>query len=448
MPYVRRYTPRRKTGRRYFRGRGAYTVARYRAGRQYVRGRGAYRIPRNFFNAEKVGRAAGSAIGAVIGNTVAPGSGLALGSDIGGSLGAIGGKLFRRITGWGNYAIKENSLLHNGKIATGFAEDAIRVAKREFICELNASTGFVNNSFPIQPGASETFPWLAQIAQNYEQYRFHGLLFEYISTSSDAIASSTDLGMGQVVMATDYNAADHPYINGPQMMGSMFSKTFKPSENCIHPVECAPSDQAQKLYYVRTGVQPTGTDIRLYDMGIFQIATQNMPAAYSGMGQLWVTYDVEFTKSVMNSQLGFDLNTDHWELEGISNANYLGTSQTMKEHSNLGTVIESNTLYFPPALSSGYYLVIYDLSDNDSPGSFNGGTWTRTNCTFVSSIFANAADQISNTGETTNRGIKIEIIKITARDASIAFSSLTSPGFPLRGDLIITQVNGEIYADA
>jgi len=419
-------------------GSGKYTL-----GRTYTRGRGKYSVPRSFFNAESTGQLIGSGTGAALGNMIAPGVGGEIGSAIGKGLGGVAGRLFKSVTGFGSYQVKENSLLYGDRIVPSFGEDSIRVRKREYIAEVNATTAFSNTSFPIQPGLNDTFPWLSAIANNYEQYRFNGLIFQFVSTSSDAIASTTNLGLGQVILATDYNAADEPYVNLPQMLGAMFSTSAKPSENILHAIECAPTDQAQKLYYVRSGDVPTGTDIRLYDMGNFQIATENMQSNYTGMGQLWVTYDITFCKSVQNNQLGFDINTDSYFLTGVAVATPLGSARTLAEHSNLGTTVTNTVLSFPPTLSSGYYMIVWGAVGGADP--VLQPTQTAANCTFIAAFEGLAATALTNSGETSANFINVRVVRIDGRDATITYSANGLFPSAADGDLIITQINGEIY---
>lgn len=427
--YKKKYAQASAMGPRRLSGHG-----KYRIGRQYVRGRGAYRVPRDFFSAPKVG----SALGQYLGNAIAPG----IGGNVGGALGNLGGSLFRQITGWGDYTVKENSLVYPDKIVPSFGDDSIRVKKREYIMDINATSAFNNNHLPVNPGLSDTFPWLSSIANNYEQYRWNGLVFQFVSTSSDAIASTTDLGLGQVVLASDYNSADAPFVNLPQMLGTMFSNSGKPSENIMHAIECAPTDTASKLYYVRSGDIPEGTDIRLYDMLSFQLATQNMPSDYTGMGQLWVSYDITLCKSIQNNQLGFDLNTDLYRMTAPTDSEVLATA-TIQEHSNLGTTIESGTtIVFPPAISSGYYLINYSVVGNST--ALVTPALTPTNCTFISFPWGAGSVQ-TNSATTSIRFILNGIVRIDDRDAKIAFGTATLPASPTAGNLLITQVNGELF---
>jgi len=419
---------------------------RYKIGRPYIRGRGAYKFPKNFFSAPKIGGILGGAGGAAIGNMLAPGIGGKLGASLGAELGSGAGSLFKSLTGWGDYNIKENSLLFPDHVVPSFGEDSIRVRKREYISDIDATTAFTNNSFPINPGLSDTFPWLSSIANNFDQYRFNGLVFQFVSTSSDAIASTTDLGLGQVILASDYNSADAAYVNAPQMLGSMFSNSGKPSENIMHAIECASPDQAQKLYYVRSGDVPTGADIRLYDIASFQLATQKMPAEYDGAGQLWVSYDVTFCKSVMNNQLGYDINTDKWIITAPTGTDPFGNGEanrSLVDHSNLGATLTDDTIFFPVTLGSGYYLVVYKATGAST--ACTAPTITVSECTLVSAWTNDTATSISDGGSTVTQFIQFMIVRLDSQGAFLQLTSGTLPGTPTFGDLIVTQINGEMF---
>jgi len=420
---------------------------KYHIGRPYIRGRGGYKFPKNFFSAPKIGGILGGAGGAAIGNMIAPGVGGKLGASLGAELGSGAGSLFKSLTGWGDYNIKENSLLFPDHVVPSFGEDSIRVRKREYISDIDATTAFTNNSFPINPGLSDTFPWLSSIANNFDQYRFNGLVFQFVSTSSDAIASTTDLGLGQVIMATDYDAQDTAFVNGPQMLGSMFSNSAKPSENIMHAIECDPMQTAQKLFYVRTGDVPSGADVRLYDLGNFQIATQKMPGDYTGAGQLWVSYDVTFVKSVQNNQLGLALNTDHYILTAptVTTA-YFGTSRELKAGSNLGTSCTATTLSFPTTISSGYYQITYGAYGTSATTA--APTFNVTNCSLVITYNNDTASAMSGASTGDTQLIINRLVRIDDYGAEITLSGGTLPTSGTFGDLIIAQVNGEIYIPA
>lgn len=218
----------------------------------------------------------------------------ALGGYLGGPAGAaFGASLF----GSGDYKVSENSLVLGTQVPV-FREGkrSVIIKHREYITDILSSTTFSNRSYSINPGLSESFPWLSQVVSNFEQYKFHGLLWEFKSTSGSAV-SSTNNALGVVVMATEYNANKSAFVNKQQMEAYEFSCSGKASDSFLHPVECSPSDTPYNNFYVRTG-EITG-DLRLYDVGNFQIATQGMQAASINIGELWVTYEIELLKPIL-----------------------------------------------------------------------------------------------------------------------------------------------------
>lgn len=453
-----------KRGRKSYSRRRLYGRGNYGYGymRPSMSGRGSYKSmlrsaaragarwlkPRTAGYASKIGGALGGLAGGAAGTYLAPGIGSAAGAAGGAKAGQWVGQQIAKATGWGDYNLDTLNRLLPDRVVPMFGDDCIRVRHRECINPtLNATTDFLNQVYPLNPGLDGSFPWLSQIARNFEQYRFNGLIFQFISTTSDAIASSVNLGFGQVIMATDYNAADAPYQNEVQMLGSTFANSEKPSRDCLHAVECAAPDQAQKLYYIRSGAVPSGQDPRLYDLGLFQFATSRMQADYPGMGQLWVSYDVTFVKKVMNSQLGLDLNTDTYNLypPGFTDAvplqGFLPSSR-----SNIGTYITngvaSSTLHFPDYIQSGIYYAVVKWRGL-IPDTLDVPTTTLNACTPSNLTMGFEVNSGVNTTDLAVTGF----FRITGPGATITFANdgvLPKDPQPLGSYVFVTQVNAEV----
>jgi hypothetical protein len=221
------------------------------------------------------------------------------GGYFGGPLGAVLGKgagdLIAKITGFGDYKVNSNTLVTGNSVPT-FRQfgDGIEICHREFIGDITGSTVFANNSITINPGLSSSFPWLSQVAQNFEEYDMKGLVFEYRPSSGSAV-SATSAALGVVIYATDYNVLS-PVFSSKQVMESYeFSCSTVPFTGMLHPVECAKNANALNTLYIRNTGVPAGADARLYDMGLFQYATQGMQSAYV-TGELWVAYHVMLKK--------------------------------------------------------------------------------------------------------------------------------------------------------
>lgn len=229
----------------------------------------------------------------------------------GAAIGAGAGSMLSRITGVGDYKVKSNSIMtdtasFSGEVpAFGKTDNSTRVRHREFVMDvtMNATpAAFRNTSYVIQPSNATLFPWLSSLAQNYQQYRLHGCVFVFKSTTSDYSAAGA---LGKVAMATNYNVRDSDFINMQELENAEFSVSGKPSLSRVHPIECAPNNGVPLVKWVRDAqYDASGGDDRLYDVGKFQFATSGLPSgtANAVIGELWISYDIEFFKPIINRQ--------------------------------------------------------------------------------------------------------------------------------------------------
>jgi len=246
-----------------------------------------------------------------------------IGKSVGRWLGQGVGMLF----GSGDYKVSspvDYNVLYNSNQIPKFASNkfANMVCHREYIGDVTGSSSFQLQSYPLNPGVDSTFPWLSTVAQNYEEYKFHGLVFEFRTTSSEYNTSTAALGA--VILATQYNASSANFTSKQQMENYDYAVSAKPSLSIMHGVECARSTNVVNELYVRTGSVPYGQDIRLYDLGEFQLATAGMSTSYD-VGELWVSYCVELLKPKVPSTLGGVVGTGHIGRSSFSNTNPLGS---------------------------------------------------------------------------------------------------------------------------
>lgn len=239
------------------------------------------------------------------------GAGAALGARYGGGLGQRVGRMagagLAAITGYGNYSVANNSITRTATSMDAVpefsrGEHSIRVRHREFISEIPVPTNptdFNLRSWLINPANKELFPWLGQMSRQYQQYRIHGMVIIFKSTTSDYAAAGP---LGSIMMATNYNAVDREYDSKVELENSEFAVSAKPSLNLIHAIECDPKVTGLDTLYVRDPAYDTGepNDRRFYDYGKFQFATQGLPGTPgSSMGELWITYDIELMKPII-----------------------------------------------------------------------------------------------------------------------------------------------------
>lgn len=276
-----------------------------------------------------LGGIAGSAIGGLAGN-------VPLGNIVGQGIGQGAHALVKTITGVGDYTVSENSLIYNRDAVPQFSSDNPRctvVSHSEFIRDIRGSTNFAVDSYNINPANANLFPWLSQIARNYEQVIFQGLVFQFKTTSATSIGS-TNTALGTVIMATQYDTLAETFVNKQQMENYEFAQSCIPSHSIMHAIECDPSlTSNQGLFYIdNASNSQVNADPRLYNIGKFNIATVGMQAA-STIGELWVTYKVCLIKPRM---IGNNNVSDQYILDtaSISDARPFSTNYQLSNSSS------------------------------------------------------------------------------------------------------------------
>lgn len=224
-----------------------------------------------------------------------------------------GGGLY---TGRGAYAA--NSLVVGGEpsMSVGGPQDeseSIVISNREYVQDVYGpgSAAFTNQSIQLNPGLQQNFPWLAQIAINYEEYDFLQLIFTYRSIIDIGNANTTGQS-GSLVMVCDYNASHAPFDTKEAMMCYHGAVSGKATEDLVCGIECDPAKTNINEGFVRTGPVPYGEDIKTYDHGLFQFAISNIPAAMQNqqLGELWVDYTVRLRKPKLATSRGFAIQQD------------------------------------------------------------------------------------------------------------------------------------------
>lgn len=217
------------------------------------------------------------------------------------------------VSGLGDYKVKKNVLLGGNmpKIENHSGPGGITVQFQEYLGEVTTpiqagnSSPFDIKTYLINPAVSTTFPWLSQLAANFEQYEIEGMLFGFRTTSADMVTNATNnLQLGTVIMATQYDVADAVFGSKAEMLNYEFSSSVKPSEGAVHMIECDPRQTSVNLLYTSPGAVPTGTDPRLYHLGRFAIATQGFQGSGITIGELHITYQVRLLKPKLWSGLG------------------------------------------------------------------------------------------------------------------------------------------------
>jgi len=353
-----------------------------------------------------------------------------------------------RISGRGDYSVsntstsnvRKNSVINMGTQIPAFGDMSFAtiVRHREFIQDITASgfTTFTNLAFALNPGMQETFPWLAQIAINYDQYQFIGVVFEFRTTSSD---TATTLAMGSVIMATDYDSAEANYGNKQQMENSQYCTSAKPSHSFMHAIECDPGCTSTPIKYVRGAAPPAGTDIRQYDHGKFQIATVGLPVASGNLGELWVTYEVALYKPQLQNQ-GFQF-ASHFGVTGggfATGTPFTNATVAPKVGSNISVVLNGalDRLEFAAGLPVGPYMVQIIWVGGPTVNAVGMSATLSAGLTALSNLAGGVGSQTSGpaVGETASvftHVLSFNVLALTTTVTTITYSATgTIPAIP------------------
>ena len=218
------------------------------------------------------------------------------------------GAAWRRATGQGDYEMLGNDTIrsetggaaHGGIPTFTSSPNIVTISHKEYVTDVFGPEGagmFQNVTYPLNPGLAGTFPWLSQVAANYDEFTLKQCIFTFRSTVTDFVASNGQVGT--VIMATQYNASDPPFISKQDMMEYDLAMSGKCSQSMMHGVECDPRQLSMAVgKYTRAGPPPPGEDLKTYDHGVLNIGVSNIPAQFSNqaLGELWVTYTVELRK--------------------------------------------------------------------------------------------------------------------------------------------------------
>lgn len=386
------------------------------------------------------------------------GRGLGINSKKTSAIGRQAGMLFSKITGYGDYTVSDNTLLKPSPVPD-FGTQSIRVTHKEFLGNIYGSVDFSYITYPLNPGISKTFPWLAGIARNYQQYHINGLIFQYVSTSAFALGS-TNSALGKVMLATNYNAEDPAFESTVQMMATQYSNYCRPADSIMHAIECSPSETPNKVYYIRTEISEDAKDLRLSDIGFTEVATEGMQST-SEVGGLWISYDITLLKPILNPQTTLVSGFDQFDLatpDVVGNALY-DAKISIRNNRLSGTLVADTVadkfVYsFAPSLQTGYFMCMLEVSgspdskfspvdyiingfvncatvtDNSGYGPFNGKYYQTTSLTsrLQSGLVATGPFY----GETVVFGSILEINKNPASFTLSAFNSQGTKGFYMR----------------
>ena len=211
---------------------------------------------------------------------------------------------------------------------------------------MDSSTGSSNviQSYEIQPGNADVFPWLSAIAGRYEKYHFTQLSFEFITR----VATSTN---GQLLIAVDYDANDPDNYSADlesrvllmSHEGAVSGPLWENLRYNISPRRL--KDIGER--YIAYGEVPTDTtDKRLSDVGrVFFGAFGATPTGFTSnpvwIGDIIVTYSIQLSAPALPDVRDTADSSEVWTVtaEGTAQESYLLSVKTIPSLSGTTTYI-------------------------------------------------------------------------------------------------------------
>lgn len=147
----------------------------------------------------------------------------------------------------------------------------------------------------INPGLPGSFPWLSNIANNYETYCFESMRFRYVPRCPTSTA-------GTVMMHMDYDCLDDVPTSESRLMNS-HRAVSGPSWAALELV-CDVADLKKwPQRYTRKG-EHVVPDQKTYDVGRFSLCTEGV--GLQSLGSLFIDYTVTLMTPQLRDQLTDD----------------------------------------------------------------------------------------------------------------------------------------------
>lgn len=182
-------------------------------------------------------------------------------------------------------------------------KDSITIRRREFVGSVTNGTAVnfaltpASLSIPgydINPSMPALFPWLSNIAVNYERYRFTSLKFSFIPSQSTTTA-------GRFYAAVDYDFDDDPATSKIQLMGNLTAVEVPLWQECS--LVCDPKSLNRDLPYrfVSSTSRTLSVESRTSFAGFLMCGFDTQ--VHNCIMDLWVEYQIELVTPVYDHPL-------------------------------------------------------------------------------------------------------------------------------------------------
>jgi len=158
------------------------------------------------------------------------------------------------------------------------------VCASEFIGPVMATTDFSVTKYVIQPGISDTFPYLAQEAKRWQQYRFRKLRFRFETQTMTG-------NSGVIILSPEYNPAEAAPTTERDACNTKDAIEGVVWKELVCEIDVAAMFPMGGRKQVRTA--GISGDQNIYDCGNLNVCSKGTPIP-GEVGKLWVDYECDF----------------------------------------------------------------------------------------------------------------------------------------------------------
>ena len=297
--------------------------------------------------------------------------------------------LFGKITGFGDYDVKVNSLIADptnaNPLPAKFGDGSIRKRGTDFIkfVKVKAGGAFkLDDTFFISPSNPKLFPKLSIEAQLYQKSILHGAIIRLESACSESISTNNgDMSIPTLIVAALYNLKESDFQDEVEMLNTYLCSDKRVNKDFLHPIECDRSQQPTNvlLNWAQLPLPGYVRDPQFENLGKLFVAhiggTQSSDfTAY----KMYIDYDVEFLQPIVRKTIQME---DHYQSTSLVSGNNLGagvmtSSSTSKSFYEPLYTISGNTITFNDSAYGNFEVGVYVSHSSGTAGT--GGTWTKS----------------------------------------------------------------------
>lgn len=219
----------------------------------------------------------------------------------------------------------------------------MRVTKSEYLYDVvtGGSGAFDMKLVELNPGLECTFPYLASLAQSYDNYQFNSLSFVFKSKVGE-FGTTTNNALGTVMMYFEPDWSATRVATKQEFLAKGNCVNGQTTDNIV--LRCPPRSDLRSRFQIRVSGKVVGgtydahtSSMIDFDIGRVFLATQGCPIPNQNIGELWVSYDVTLMQEDL---VAADKN---YLVQYLARS--LGTS--VNGWNLLGSTIDSSNLYGP-----------------------------------------------------------------------------------------------------